>query len=49
MSKLDKFGPSGGFKGGFVFLQKLKILVRSKKSKLIHFNSEKYETSTHFF
>jgi hypothetical protein len=25
-----------------------KILIRSKKSKLIHFKSKKYETSTNF-
>ena len=32
-----------------IFLKKIKSLIRSKKSKLIHFKTEKYETSIIFF
>ena len=38
----------GGFQGGFVF-KKIKKFYLDKKSKLIHFKSEKFETSTIFF
>jgi len=47
--KADKFGLLGVSKGGFIFLKKNKILIRSKNLKLIYFRLEKYETSIKIF
>jgi len=47
--KTGQIWPLGGFKGGFVFFKYQKVLIRFKKSKLIHFKLEKYETSINFF
>ena len=48
LSKSDKFGHLCDFICIFLKI-KIKILVRSKKSKLIHLKLEKYETTTKMF
>ena len=48
LSKSDKFGHLCDFICIFLKI-KIKILVRSKKSKLIHLKLEKYETATKMF
>ena len=47
--KTGQIWPLGGFEGGFVFLKELNKSNLIYKSKLIHFKSEKYESSTKFF
>jgi len=39
----------GGFEGVLYFFKKIKLRLDLKKSKLTHFKSEKYESSTKVF